>query len=581
MAGMTVGELTATFDVDADPARRGIAEAEQAVRELQRDTDTTLRDLHTSFAREGEAMGEALGDGIADAARASVDATARETTEGLEEATRDAHGRLRDARGRFIRESEDDGDRSGRGFGHHMLGSLTSTVRSGIGSAFEAGTDGLQRITGTFSSNPYVGAVAAAFVAALVPAIGALLAAATISVAGIGVIGLGYAILKDEPQVKKAAGKLVDTVKRVFDTAARPLIKPFVDAFDTLEQTVKDLTPQIGQMFHLAAPFIAPLVDGLDKLVRETVPGLISLLRGGQPVFDGLGDAMGTIGEGLGGMFEIIGTQGPEAGQALSDIAVAIKGLLLAVGYTIAFLADAYGKIRTWTITVVDAFKWLYDVLIGHSIIPDLINGIVRWFAGLPGKAWSALSSFGSKIAGRASEAGASMLRTIRNKIGEAVSAVRGLPGQASRALSGIGSTLWNAGSRLVGGLISGILSRFGDVRSTLSQLTGLLPDWKGPAEKDAKILTGSGELVMQGFMAGIQSQVPALQRQLGGLTAALPGITAGGVGPTSTMAGSSRPVNITVMVGGSKLGEAVLDPLRGVIANRGGNVQVVLGRTG
>ncbi|MDX2703954.1 hypothetical protein PV350_13940 [Streptomyces sp. PA03-6a] len=576
---MTVGELMATFDLDTDPARRGIVEVERSFRGLQRETDDTLREMRGSFAREGEAMGRALGDAVQTAARASVAATARETTEGLERATRDAHGRLRDARGRFIRESEADGDRSGRGFGHRMLSSITSTVRSGISSAVEAGTSGAQRVTGMFSSNPYIGAVAAAFVAALVPAIGALMAAATISVAGIGVIGLGYAILKDEPEVKKAAGKLMETVKRIFSMAARPLIKPFVDAFKTLNQTVLDLTPQIGQAFQLAAPFIQPLTAGIDKLVRETVPGLLSLLRGGQPVFDGLGKSLGTIGEGLGGMFEIIGTQGPEAGQALSDIAVAIKGLLLGVGYTIAFLADAYGKIRTWTITVVDAFRWLYDVLIGHSIIPDLINGIASWFARLPGMVWSALSSFGSKIAGRAAEAGAAMLRTIRSKLSDAVTAVRGLPGRARDALGNLGSVLASAGSRLISGFISGIVNRFGDVRSTLNQLTGMLPDWKGPAARDAKILFSSGELVMKGFQAGIDAGTLGIRRQLGGLTDGLPSM----VTPTSTAAYGARntaptkPQVIRLEGDGSAAADLVLSLMRNAVTTRGGDVQMVV----
>ena len=31
-------------------------------------------------------------------------------------------------------------------------------------------------------------------------------------------------------------------------------------------------------------------------------------------------------------------------------------------------------------------FRWLYDILVGHSIVPDLVTGIVSWFAKLPFK---------------------------------------------------------------------------------------------------------------------------------------------------------------------------------------------------
>jgi hypothetical protein len=31
-------------------------------------------------------------------------------------------------------------------------------------------------------------------------------------------------------------------------------------------------------------------------------------------------------------------------------------------------------------------FRWLYDVLVGHSIVPDLVEGIVMWFLKLPNR---------------------------------------------------------------------------------------------------------------------------------------------------------------------------------------------------
>jgi phage-related tail protein len=44
---------------------------------------------------------------------------------------------------------------------------------------------------------------------------------------------------------------------------------------------------------------------------------------------------------------------------------------------------------------------------------------------------------------------------------------------------------------------------------------------------------------------------------------------------------GSVAPIALTVLIGGTQIGEALIDPLRGEIRNRGGNVQVVLGQKG
>jgi TP901 family phage tail tape measure protein len=42
--------------------------------------------------------------------------------------------------------------------------------------------------------------------------------------------------------------------------------------------------------------------------------------------------------------------------------------------------------------------QWLYDVIVGHSIIPDMVKAIIEWIASLPGKAWEALKTFVSNI---------------------------------------------------------------------------------------------------------------------------------------------------------------------------------------
>jgi len=44
---------------------------------------------------------------------------------------------------------------------------------------------------------------------------------------------------------------------------------------------------------------------------------------------------------------------------------------------------------------------------------------------------------------------------------------------------------------------------------------------------------------------------------------------------------GSGAPIYLTVMLGNKDLGAAMIDPLRGVIKDRGGNVQIVLGQRG
>jgi len=104
-----------------------------------------------------------------------------------------------------------------------------------------------------------------------------------------------------------------------------------------------------------------------------------------------------------------------------------------------------------------------------------------------------------------------------------------------------------------------------------------MLPDWKGPAEVDRKILEDSGRLVMSGFERGLESEFDSIRKRLAGLTSDLPGFTApagatarrGGDGASqsgATVLVTVEPGAIVIQGGGPEAGhqaaEAVLERL-------------------
>lgn len=137
--------------------------------------------------------------------------------------------------------------------------------------------------------------------------------------------------------------------------------------------------------------------------------------------------------------------------------------------------------------------------------------------------------------------------------------------------LSGIGRAL-------IQGLINGVTSKIGELSGTFGRITSMIPDWKGPAAVDAKLLTGNGALIMQGFMRGIESQVPALRSQLGGLTSGMPGMAMAGM-PAGAGGGGQRVV-LEVRAGDSSRRTAFLvEEIREhVEVKGGGDVQRALG---
>lgn len=173
----------------------------------------------------------------------------------------------------------------------------------------------------------------------------------------------------------------------------------------------------------------------------------------------------------------------------------------------------------------------------------NTVTGLVSWLTGLPGRAMSALGSLGSSLANTATAAFEWMKSAAVNKATQLISWVRNLPGEILAGLGNLGSLLANAGNSVIQGFIDGVRNAFQKVRNTLGELTDMLPDWKGPAPRDATILRKAGHLVVGGFDAGLRDKFGTVRKTLGQLTdlvAATPAPRLAGVAmaPTPDLAG-------------------------------------------
>ncbi|MGW1039897.1 phage tail protein [Streptomyces sp. NPDC002547] len=629
---LRIGDLVGFIRADDSGMRRGLSEAEMRLAGFQRDANGRLRDLHGHFISESDAIGRAIAAGLGDGSDEGVRQLRTRLRAGIRQAGDDTDRGLSRIWRRLVTRSGQSGDDSGRGFGRRLLSTITSTLQQGIGAAFNAGMSGLRSASSSISSNPYVGgiglALAAAVVATALPLIGALLSGAVIAVGGLSIIGLGAVLLKNEPEVKSAAKRLMDTVKGEFTKAAQPLKKPLVDAINAVGKTAKDVAPQINEAFKTVADSgaLKSLTDGFDDLVKNALPGFNKSLKETGPVFEGIKQLLGDVGTGISEFFEGISQGGPGAKLAFEDLGTAIKYTFIVLGQTIGWLGRAYGAVRGFVSDVIGFFQHLYDVLVGHSIVPDMVNAIIMWIAGLPeraasalgglggkivgvaskamsslgssisrgistavsylaglpGRAASAASSLGSRISSVASRAMSSLGSAISRGVSTAISYVRGLPGRASSALGGLGSRLYGSGRSLIGGFVSGILSKIGEVRSAASRVLSAARDYFpfSPAKRGPFSGSGytsySGAALMDGFMGGILSRFPQLRSTLGGLPGVdVPGM-AGGLAGAGAAGQAGRTLTLT---GGDAFGRFMVQELRRQIGGSGGNVQFVLGR--
>jgi hypothetical protein len=320
------------------------------------------------------------------------------------------------------------------------------------------------------------------------------------------------------------------------------------------ESIMRSLSTTIGEVLAPALSTMAGFLKDNPELVQAIVPVVLALA-----VALGIwAAAQWAVNSAL--------LANPVTWIILGIVAI-IAGIALLATKTTFFQDIWHGM----TDAVVGAWNWLWETVTGvlsaaSAYLTGQITSAVStvlavfdWFAALPGR----ISSWFAGVRAAAVE-----------KMVSLVAWVRGLPGRIMAAVGNLNKLLLSAGRQIIQGLIDGVVSMIGSLRSKFSEITSMIPDWKGPMTVDLKLLAPSGEALMTGLMSGIDDQVPVLERQLTGITGAIPGNVGAGV---AGAAAASADRELTIRWVGSEDDFAVF-MRRSVDVLGGGSVQKAYG---
>ena len=144
-----------------------------------------------------------------------------------------------------------------------------------------------------------------------------------------------------------------------FLTALAPVIPPLVDALVALSAAlapvIEELGAQMAEQIQTLAPLLPPLAELFIALLEAITP-LIPIVTDLLLVQNRL------MTEGL---------------QLIMPMLVDIIGIFTEFANVLGEVIATVTKFVDW---VIDQFTRLFNVLVGNSIIPDLINGITEWF---------------------------------------------------------------------------------------------------------------------------------------------------------------------------------------------------------
>lgn len=422
-------------------------------------------------------------------------------------------------------------------------------------------------------------------------------------------------VLKSAAQAVGALVEAFAPILPVIGELVAALLPALTPLFDALKIVFEALAPIVKDVAQILADTLKPIIEGLTpiiKILAEHIGNqLVVFLELLGSIIKAIGPTLVTLGETFG---ELLVAAAPlieaitELGlKLLEELAPYIEPLIELIGELAAIFADELAAIIKEV--VIPALELVVALLNGDfdkawdaakRVVTGAIGIIVRWVSELPGKVWTALKEFGSKLATRAKDAGQRMVAALVTRTNEAVETVRGLPGKARAALGELGSKLWASGRSLIGGFIDGIWSKIGDVAdaasavvSTARQYFPFSPAKKGPFSGKGWTLY-SGQSISEALAAGIASRGGAVSGAVAGLMAGaqgavgglgLPGAVGmpGGLpGGSVGMAGAAqapRPVVWKVESGGGRLADMLVELIReSVRIEGGGNVQGYLG---
>lgn len=257
--------------------------------------------------------------------------------------------------------------------------------------------------------------------------------------------------------------------------------KQFADWAKGLWPEIKQIWDKYGKEIEAIIKddfgFIVSVIEGAMKIIKGIIDVVLGLLTGKwSQVWKGIGEIAS-------GIWKII------VGVVENGIKLVIDHFKMFNTFMMSLAQDGANKLRQ-----------VWDQ--GMSTLERRIS-----------EGWNA-------IIGGAKQWGSDFLNTVLSGWSAVGNFFASIPGRVGAAFASAGSWLYNAGLNIIDGLVNGIKNAAGSaLKGVLNWVTGLIPSWKGPPEKDKMLLHDSGQLIIQGLVNGLESKYGVVRNSLQGLT--------------------------------------------------------------
>jgi len=243
--------------------------------------------------------------------------------------------------------------------------------------------------------------------------------------------------------VKQHIGQVLPVFQAVGNflaTTFRPVWDQLVNSFHDIVKAIQPILPQLKQFGMFLAGVLGVAIVLAISLIAGLVSAFAGLLVGVMKVVTGIIQFFSGLIQFFSGLFSLIsdifsGNWGHIAAD-LNNMMQGIMNMFIGIWNIITgIFSAAFGMIQGFASGFVSAivgfFQMLADKIVGHSIIPDMINSIVNWFQQLPARALGAvqsllgmISGFFSDLASKAIQWGSNIISNVATGITNAMGTV-------------------------------------------------------------------------------------------------------------------------------------------------------------
>lgn len=268
------------------------------------------------------------------------------------------------------------------------------------------------------------------------------------------------------------AGKWEETVAN---------FQPGIDSVISMFTYLKDQSAAVIEPFLLVLGGIWTI---LSNVISNILPGLSAFFSG----------IIQLISANIQLIVAIFTGDWGKVGEIFNDILYGILNVLR--GFLSTVIGFFYGLIKS----IIDFFLWLWDELVGHSIVPDIVKGVIKWFSKLPGDVIKAVTALIGQMVKWAVDLGTKVKTEIENKFKSVIDWFKDLPNKIKNAIGSLSNLLKGAGESIINGLWNGMKKIWDDAKNWVSGIADWISKNKGPVSVDLHLLEPHGAAIFKGF---------------------------------------------------------------------------------